>query len=65
MELTTQYMESIKTLQEKKKTYAPLMELRTQSMKKQIKKSNYPIQSSYDSLSLWMVEDKSYGNLNP
>ena len=46
MELTTQYMENIKTLQEKKKTYAPLMELTTQSMKKQIKKSNYPIQSS-------------------
>ena len=45
MELTTQYMENIKTLQEKKKTYAPLMELTTQSMKKQIKKSNYPIQS--------------------
>ena len=34
MELTTQSMEKIKTLQEKKKTYAPLMELTTKSMKK-------------------------------
>ena len=46
MELTTQSMEKIKTLQEKKKTYAPLMELTTKSMKKQRKKINYPIQSS-------------------
>ena len=46
MELTTQSMEKIKTLQEKKKTYGPLMKLTTKSMKKQIKKTNYPIQSS-------------------
>ena len=39
-------MEKIKNLQEKKKTYAPLMELTTKSMKKQRKKTNYPIQSS-------------------
>ena len=35
MELTTQSMEKIKTLQEKKKTYVPLTELTTKSMKKQ------------------------------
>ena len=46
MELTTQSMEKIKTLQEKKKTYALLMELTTKSMKKQRKKTNYPIQLS-------------------
>ena len=46
MKLTTQSMEKNKTLQEKKKTYAPLMELTTKSMKKQRKKTNYPIQSS-------------------
>ena len=46
MELTTQTLENIKTLQEKKKTYAPLMKLTTKSMEKQIKKTNYPIQSS-------------------
>ena len=47
MELTTQSMEKIKTLQEKKKTYVPLTELTTKSMKKQRKKkTNYPIQSS-------------------
>ena len=43
MELTTQSMEKIKTLQEKKKTYAPLMELTTKSMKKKRKKTNYLI----------------------
>ena len=37
MELITQSIEKIKTLQEKKKTYAPLMELTTKSMKKQRK----------------------------
>ena len=36
MELITQSMEKIKTLQYKKKTYSPLMELTTKSMKKQI-----------------------------
>ena len=46
MELTTQSMKNIKTLQEKWKTYAPLMEVTTKSMKKQRKKTNYPIQSS-------------------
>ena len=46
MEITTQSMEKIKTLLDKKKTYAPLMELTTKSMKKQRKKTNYPIQSS-------------------
>ena len=46
MKLTTQSMEKNKTLQEKKKTYAPLMELTTKSMKKQRKKTNYHIQSS-------------------
>ena len=46
MELTTQSMERIKTLQEKKKTYAPLMELTAKYTKKQKKKTNYPIQSS-------------------
>ena len=38
MELTTQSMEKIKTVQEKKKTYVPLTELTTKSMKKQRKK---------------------------
>ena len=37
MELITQFIEKIKTLQEKKKTYAPLMELTTKSMKKRRK----------------------------
>ena len=46
MELTTQSMKNIKTLQEKWKTYAPLMEVTTKSMKKQRTKTNYPIQSS-------------------
>ena len=46
MELTTQSMENIKTLQEKKKTYTPLMEVTTKSMKKQRMKIKYPIQSS-------------------
>ena len=40
MEITTQSMEKIKTLLEKKKTYAPLMELTTKSMKKKRKKKN-------------------------
>ena len=46
MELATQSIEKIKTLQEKRKTYAPLMELTTKSMKKKIKKTSYLIQSS-------------------
>ena len=33
MELTSQSMKNIKTLQEKLKTYAPLMNLTTKSMK--------------------------------
>ena len=37
MELTSQSMEKIRTLQEKMKTYAPLMKLTTESMKKQKK----------------------------
>ena len=46
MKLTIQSIEKIKTLQEKKKVYAHLMELTTKSMKKQRKKTNYLIQSS-------------------
>ena len=43
MELTSQFMEKIKTLQEKMKTYAPLMKLTTESMKKQRKKKIIPL----------------------
>ena len=39
MELTSQSMENIKTSQENLKTYAPLMELTIESMKKQRKKT--------------------------
>ena len=46
MKLTIQSIEKIKTLQEKKKVYAHLMELTTKSMKKQRKKTNHLIQSS-------------------
>ena len=46
MELTTRSIEKIKTLQEKKKTYTPLMDLTTKSMKKQRKIIDYLIQSS-------------------
>ena len=43
MELTSQSMEKIRTLQEKMKTYAPLMKLATKSMKKQRKKKIIPL----------------------
>ena len=39
MELTTRSIEKIKTLQEKKKVYAHLMELTTKSMKNKIKQN--------------------------
>ena len=46
MEITTQSMEKIKTLLEKKKTYAPLMGFTNESMKKERKKIKYLIQST-------------------
>ena len=45
MELTSQSMKNIKTLQEKLKTYAPLMKLTTESMKN--KENIYLIQSTH------------------
>ena len=44
MEPTSQFMKNIKTLQEKLKTYAPLMKLTTESMKN--KEKIYRIQST-------------------
>ena len=45
MELTSQSMKNSKTLQEKLKTYAPLMKLTTESMKN--KENIYLIQSTH------------------
>ena len=45
MELTSQSMEKIKTLQEKLKSYTPLMQLTIESIKN--KENNYLIQSTH------------------